>query len=337
MYPQMLYGNPQRPYQLFGNSGFLQDIATPASVGLPENIALGWNLQETLNRVRTVVNQILPEGCPFIIGGGFVRDGLLGGAISDIDIWLPENINIPQPVNQLQMFLGGAADSSDRMIDFLVLNHVGSYTDTTPIFTSPFPTLNAVAPDGQAYHDMSNHWVINSSLNGYPLQFMRTNVAWNGDPSEFMSSLCRNFDIDLCMMFMCIERTAETIVESLGSQYIIMPTLIPEFLSNDNQSTLETMIWNEARNTTSDARRASRLAKMCDKYHVRPVATSALGVVSVDFDVVPASFITAAPVPIDFLLSHMDQLPLPRLEVANGEPEGTVLQAQTQGVDRNEV
>lgn len=338
MYPQLLYGNPQRPYQLFGRDGFLRNIQPVTTQGLPENIALGWNLRSTLNQIRSHINEILPPDCPFIIGGGFVRDGLLGARISDIDVWLPSNVVMPpQPTAPIPIWTVPVPTwvnthhdgemHANNFIDHLWRFHP-LYQANSVLFEAPFATLQP-NEEGQAYHDMSNHWVVGTTINGYPVQFMRTNVEWENDPAEFMSRLCRNFDIDLCMMFLCVERDAESVDSALGSQYIVMPSEITDFLNEDGDP-LRTMLWNTARNTTSDARKLSRYLKMTTKYHLDAAVpnTNVPELPHAMFDDVPPERLIAVPVPLRFLMDHMDRLPLPRLEVANGQAAGPVLPPQ---------
>lgn len=332
MYPTNLYGNPHRPFQLFGRDGFLRNIPpVMPGVGLNEAHALGWNLRQTLQNLRVFCQSILPDDCPVVIGGGFVRDGLLGGRISDIDVWLPSNIRLPRFLEALQ----GEVHSSDFIT--YANQYLGGNTaiQSTTLFEAPFATLDA-AQDGTAYHDMSNHWVVSTYPNNYPIQFMRTNIPYEGDPSAFMNGVMRNFDIDLCMMFLCFEQftrnqyggfdPAENNVDTvLSSQYIVMPEHLVE---NMNSGLITRMGWNTARNTTSDARRSNRFLKMTTKYNL--IAASPLR----QFNEIQPEDIRAIPVPVGFLMDRLHNLPLPidpRTNNIYGSETGSLFQAQIQG------
>lgn len=329
MYPRHLYGNSRRPHQLFSPNGFLRDIPEEIHGGISENIAMAINLRTTLNQVFMFVSRILPEDCPFIIGGGFVRDGLMGAPISDIDIWLPQNLSHINPlgIDDEEVY----ASNMIRMINAYL--HVGgmSWThDTHSLFEAPFAGLDA-NPDGTAYHDMSNHWVVGTTVNGYPIQFMRTNVEWENNPSEFMSSLCRNFDIDLCMMFLCVQRDATSVDECRSTEYIVMPSEIPEYIGDPDSDIMDTMLWNTARNTTSMARKVSRFNKMASKYRLRRATGYD------DFDEIRPDGIEAVPVPLSFLMTHMERLPLPVLEGDGYVQTWSIFQTETQGAIGNPV
>ena len=83
-FPQNSYGNPQRPFQLVSMHG--EFLGTPL-----ENGGAISEIRMAIVDLYNIIKPTLPNDCPMIIGGGFIRDGLLGGQIGDIDVWIPAN------------------------------------------------------------------------------------------------------------------------------------------------------------------------------------------------------------------------------------------------------
>lgn len=318
MYPQGLYGNPQRPYQLFGPDGFLRNIPAPvAGQGLSEAHALAWNLRRTMNDIASFLDTVLPSDCPVIFGGGLIRDGLFGARPGDIDVWLPANITVPH-------ILAGRPPREDptggTFIGHLAasfgINNIGPFHT---IFNAPAGFNLAVPAEAEnPYRDMTNHWVVSGQINNFPVQFMRTNVPWENDPQDFMNRLMRNFDLDFCMFFLCVERGSESVDTARSTEFVIAPNALLDVPDGAMWSQLG---WNTARNVTSEARRQARIDKLRGKYFFQPGLQ----------DIAPED-IVAAPIPVGLIFEQMVAYPLPVLEAPIGGTARPVLQTETQGV-----
>lgn len=307
MYPRGLYGNPQRPNQLFGRDGFLRNIPNPEGEGISEAHALAFNLRATLNRIARALEPILPDDCPVIFGGGLIRDGIMGAEPGDIDVWLPSNLDhTAVDFSRFQRHL---------QIQRLVSNHLG----ITPVFHAPAGIALAVTNEGNPYRDMTNHWVGQTEVNGYPVQFMRTNVVWENDPQEFMNRLMRNFDLFECMFFMCVQR-GQSVDEDPTTQFVVIPEDMAVFLSSD-AGVWDTLGWNSLRNVTSEERRRARIEKLQRKYIIGDAE---------EFD---GNGLRAMPCPVSVLIDNIDKFPLPRQEVNNGGTAREVLPTETPEVD----
>lgn len=193
--------------------------------------------------------EVLPVGCPFIIGGGLIRDAILGGRPSDIDVWLPGNI-----------LRAGVADFVSKLnVDFPAaeINIVFQLgTQVTSEFDELSPTLRE---EGENYGDLNNHWVLEMQVEGWPkVNFMRSLHPWT-TPQPFFNSLMRNFDIDHCMFF----------IGWMPGQRDVNTVIMPQHMINNRYRDyrLNEIYWNQHRlNTTSAARVESRLIKMASKY-----------------------------------------------------------------------
>ncbi len=85
-YPRYTCGNLQRPFRIGYKLG---------SVLSPYLRRSGINhLRQLITDIQMVIEPTLPQGCPFVIGGGLIRDAILGGRPSDIDVWLPCNLSM---------------------------------------------------------------------------------------------------------------------------------------------------------------------------------------------------------------------------------------------------
>lgn len=198
-----------------------------------------------------MTEQILPDGCPFVIGGGLARDALGGARPDDIDIWLPSNVSIEDCV---------------LFRDWLQTQLVG--VETQIVFRGPGArgTLDLEASlAAVAYSDVNNHWVAECALPGYPkVNFMRTMVPWTGDTQAFFDTVMRSFDLDICMMFLAFDRGV------YETKYIIMPLHVVNACENRGRRPepgLNAIYWNRARmEQTSRERTNGRIEKLNRKY-----------------------------------------------------------------------
>lgn len=256
--------------------------------------------------IRQTLLEYIPEGCPFIVGGGLIRDAILGGRPGDVDVWLPSNITV----------LGLA----DFLLDFCYDNGFLEEEITT-VFRGPGydnDGVNAVAHS--QYSDVSNHWVLEVDFNvgqpsDYPkVNFMRTMVPWEGDAQAFFNGLMRAFDIDVCMMFMAWMPN-ESIT---NSRTVIMPRHLYRHWSLPFRDTARLGV-NEIRvnaaraELTSATRLNARLEKICNKYAFRRDAASNVATIATE-DLV------AVPVALSSLMPYLNRpnsIPIPTLENSN--------------------
>ena len=203
-----------------------------------------------MDLLRIFTYDSLPTGCPFVVGGGLVRDSILGGRPSDIDIWLPSNLQAD--------FTG-----TDP---FLVKLHqwAPEGTEFEVLFRGPDwdgRGASRISDENPAeYGDVANHWVIEVQIPGWPrINFMRSMAYWSGDSQMFFNSLMRAFDIDHCMFF----------IGWMNGQSNVNTVIMPEHMLNrDNRRfRLSELHWDQWRlGSTSAARVESRLIKMYSKY-----------------------------------------------------------------------
>uniref|UniRef100_A0AAU6W0L3 Poly A polymerase head domain-containing protein n=3 Tax=unclassified bacterial viruses TaxID=12333 RepID=A0AAU6W0L3_9VIRU len=226
---------------------------------------------------------IVPEGCPVVIGGGIVRDGIMGGESNDIDVWLPSNINITSP-QQLQ---GWAEARFGAAVSI--------------IFNGP----ENVEQEGEGYRDMSNHCVLEfTNARGFRINLMRTMTPWvQGEPQVFFRGVMRNFDIDLCMFFIAFPPESR----GIHVPYVVMPQHLVDQLNSELgvMRSIRQFCWNSYRlETMSPARKTMRSEKMHAKLHLRP-ADGRISVIDIEPTVVSVSWI----------MSKIEYFPLPRLPV----------------------
>lgn len=198
MFPQGIYGNPLRPFQLCHRENFFENTPMEDNPAHPytneEHNQLGrlGAVESVLVETRAMLSHCMPQGCPFVVGGGFVRDGIFGAPIGDIDIWLPSN-----------MVADSDWESFISMLNNQELLGQNPFSNTSVVFNRPD------GMDGE-YRDLVNHWVIQTTMtpqinnpgHAYQIQFMRTNVEWTDDAQAYFDGLLQQFDFDLCMMFL---------------------------------------------------------------------------------------------------------------------------------------
>lgn len=245
-------------------------------------------LKTTLQTVKNRLRSILPDGCPAVIGGGVVRDGIMGGQPNDIDVWLPSNINITS-TQDLRVWCEGVFQSNTQVI-----------------FSGP----ENVEQEGEGYRDMSNHCVLEfNDLRGFKINIMRTMTQWsNDDPSAFFRGVMRNFDIDLCMFFVAFGY--ETI--GIHTPHVIMPRHLVAQLNDTTGVTnrIRQFCWNLHRlENMSDARMDMREAKMYSKFQDLGPAGR-----------IPVSEIEPQVVTVSWLMTKIHFFPMPVIAAVPGAP-----------------
>lgn len=214
-----------------------------------------------------------------VIGGGIIRDAIMGGVPVDIDVWLPSNINQGHSINSFHNIIYD---------NFLV--------PVTHVFTGP-QELNP-ANDPNNYRDMSNHWVVEFDLGTVKFNVMRTMTEWTGDSAAFFGSVMQNFDIDLCMMFTGAIPTGRGFFAEPVTN-IILPSNIVENLQDGRA--IDTFCWNRFRyEQTNVSRRNFRRDKIISRYGVQE------GVVLERAQFIPT------PVELSFVLEAQSLLPFPQ-------------------------
>jgi hypothetical protein len=260
MYPSGIYGNPQRPFQ-FCRSEFFFENTPVEGAGFTHYTE---NEQEQLSRlgavetalifIRNSLQSLLPNGCPFVVGGGFVRDGIFGAPIGDIDIWLPSNMIQSQGWEEFIHYLRSLNDDQQ----YSSVQNIGV------VFNRPD------GMDGE-YRDLVNHWVVQADVTPvmynpnyvYTFQFMRTNVNWEGDAQAYFDGLLQQFDFDLCMMFLAWDYGTPFTGNSNGRHLICDRAWWDRIQTTVGENTYKL---NPARVDTAPNRMQGRHDKMRRKY-----------------------------------------------------------------------
>lgn len=198
-----------------------------------------------MDELREWTYRVLPEGCPFVIGGGMIRDAILGGRPSDIDIWLPSN-------------LGRDYLTAGGFIDKFLEHNPESEAECSILFELGVPRENI---DAAGYGDVNNHWVVEVQIPNWPrINFMCSLAEWRTeDPQYFFNGVMRGFDIDQCMFF----------IGWMPNQRDVNTVILPQHLMqrHPRNFNLNELYWNQYRlENTSAARVEARLIKMYSKY-----------------------------------------------------------------------
>ena len=205
--------------------------------------------------LRFFTEEFLPDGCPFVIGGGLIRDGLGGARPGDIDIWLPSNIRFTDCEVFRDHFLDSMVEGSECRIVFRGPDARG--------------TLGyEAAVDAVAYSDVNNHWVMECDIPNAPkVNFMRSMTEWHDDSQEFFNGLMRAFDIDICMMFMGYAMGQEEPTHIIMPEHIVKWWDEGSFQGDRYDPRLNIIYWNASRwATTAKNRTEARISKMNSKY-----------------------------------------------------------------------
>lgn len=263
MFPQGIYGNPLRPFQLCHREFFLEntpleeDPTRPYTLDEQNQLGRLGAIETAIIEIRDMLSHCMPRGCPFVIGGGFVRDGIFGAPIGDIDIWLPSNM---------------IADSDWEAFISTMNRHQTEIVGGNP-FTNTSVVFNR--PDGMdgEYRDLVNHWVIQTTIAPqtynpsytYQIQFMRTNVEWTGDTQAYFDGLLQQFDFDLCMMFLAWDYDVRFDMSPNGRHLICDRAWWGRV--QDSIEVYPGYKLNPLRATTSPDRMSGRHRKMFSKYN----------------------------------------------------------------------
>lgn len=232
-------------------------------------------LRTLVGQLRGSIERVLPDGCPFVIGGGLVRDALYGGRPNDIDIWLPSNIHVPDVDAFCAHLVRSGFGPNLGYQGQIIFRGPGSRVEE--VEEGVLGGFGNAEHDNAGYGDVHNHWVVELQpappREGIPvpnvprINFMRNMARWTGDAPSFFTEIMRNFDLDLCMYFVGY-MPGQTQVNT-----VIMPQHLRDslMLSRRNGRIAPTRInevyWNQARlETTSTERIISRVRKMNSKY-----------------------------------------------------------------------
>lgn len=236
-------------------------------------------LKDMIGRLRGAIERVLPDGCPFVIGGGLIRDALYGGRPNDIDIWLPSNIHVPDVDAFCAHMVNSGYGPRQGFQGQVIFRGPGSAARDVG-------TPWEAAEDTQGYGDVHNHWVVEiEPTAAHPedpvpppdhprINIMRNMARWTGDAPSFFTEIMRNFDLDLCMYFVGIMPGQNTINTVIMPQHLLTNLRV----SNQNNRVVHTRMnevyWNQARlETTSVERILGRIRKMNEKYTVRITET----------------------------------------------------------------
>jgi len=257
-----------------------------------------------------------------------VRDGILGGRPSDIDVWLPSNISV--------------ADQED--FRRLITNGLSNAANITCVFSGPgaltngpegaAPAVRNVAEGDNPYGDVNNHWVFEVNYDDLPsVNFMRSMTPWT-NPQDFFNGLMRAFDIDQCMYFIGYMPGQQQINSVIMPQHLadryVAANRHNEYGGNLRAVTqslasfqMNELYWNQYRlNLTSRARIDARMDKMCGKYLFRTRSVSELNAMG---HILPIDSIVATAVPLRLVVKQVNRndgqgiVPVPTLH--NRQPE----------------
>lgn len=192
-----------------------------------------------------------------IIGGGFIRDAVLGGQIGDIDIWLPSQATLE--AHHIY------SDPHFRDTDVIFqLNHMG------------MSGLNTIAlqANREDYRDLSNLLVVESLCNDIKVNFIKSMTAWE-TPEQFFERMFRNFDTEISMFFIGLlpqdgQNAPITQFEDFDQsclKTVILPSSYREIASEGD--TQEIIAINPERvNITSEIRMNTRYSKLTTRYNL---------------------------------------------------------------------
>lgn len=241
------------------------------------------------------MESLLPEGCPFVIGGGLIRDALYGGCPSDIDIWLPSNISIPD-IDAFCRHLTLTGYGPNEGFQGQVLFRGPGSTVADPLaFGAP-----QVAATAENYGDVHNHWVVElqtspTATEAHPrVNFMRNMATWDGNAESWFTEIMRNFDLDICMFF----------IGYMPGQNQVNTVIMPRhMLVNQGARTvrMNEVYWNQGRlQNTSVDRILARVDKMNSKYNIR------LPRLIQGIQMIPTEDIVAVPVRMSRMVAMMN-------------------------------
>lgn len=227
-----------------------------------------------IGRLRGTIERVLPDGCPFVIGGGLIRDALYGGRPNDIDIWLPSNIHVPDVDAFCSHMIRSGYGPQQGFQGQVIFRGPGA--NVQEVTEGVLGGFGDAENDAAGYGDVHNHWVVEiqstSETIGHPrINIMRNMARWTGDAPSWFTEIMRNFDLDICMYFVGYMPGQNTV------NTVIMPEHLRDSLLRNRQegrarvapTRMNEVYWNQARlDTTSVDRIISRVRKMNEKYLV---------------------------------------------------------------------
>lgn len=264
---------------MFGiGPGFPNSPSEANRVELQKTVNFVSILNHVCKSIRTLDSIPGEEVRPLTLGGGIVRDLILGGQPNDIDIWLPSNGHI-QDANEMMRLISAIFNVPVQLIF----------------------SLNAQeGADSENYRDVSNRWVLEFVVDGFRFNVMRTMVAWTS-PQSFYDRLMQNFDLDICMFFVAFHTNINTDVHQ-WRKHVIMPQHLVEDLRNGLQ--VNFLTWNRWRmDQTSPERKRLRLEKMNARYEFDEGDAGAIDMED----------LVATPVKLSWLLTKLHLMPLPKV------------------------
>lgn len=253
-FPQNAYGNRRRPFRLISDEGVLLGHSEVDDVDVQRKLS---TIRTTIVDLYNFLHDKLPVGCPMIIGGGFIRDAVLGGQIGDIDIWLPSQATLE--AHHIY------SDPHFRDTDVIFqLNHMG------------MSGLNTIAlqANREDYRDLSNLLVVESLCNDIKVNFIKSMTAWE-TPEQFFERMFRNFDTEISMFFIGLlpqdgQNAPITQFEDFDQsclKTVILPSSYREIASEGD--TQEIIAINPERvNITSEIRMNTRYSKLTTRYNL---------------------------------------------------------------------
>jgi hypothetical protein len=233
-------------------------------------------LRDLIGRLRGSIERVLPDGCPFVIGGGLVRDALYGGRPNDIDVWLPSNITIPDVDAFCAHMVNSGYGPRQGFQGQVIFRGPGSRVEE--VTEGIFGGFGDAEHDDAGYGDVHNHWVVEITTAEAPqgalnhpchprINIMRNMARWTGDAPSFFTEIMRNFDLDLCMYFVGYMPGQNTVNTVIMPQHLRNSIMNPFNNRRVEPTRMNEVYWNQARlETTSVERIRSRVRKMNDKY-----------------------------------------------------------------------
>lgn len=203
-----------------------------------------------------------------IIGGGFIRDAVLGGEIGDIDVWLPSQTRIEASTIENHAVFNGTD----------VIFQLNTTSTSAPISSSR-----------DDYRDLSNLLVVETRSNGIRINFIKSMTPWE-TPEQFFETMFRNFDTEISMFFMGFAPDGDTHREiqsysefnAASVSTLILPRSYQEIASEGGVQDIIAI--NPVRvGVTSRERMNTRYSKLCSRYSMRRDDLFAYNMSDIDF------------------------------------------------------
>lgn len=247
-----------------------------------------------------------------VVGGGFIRDGVLGGKIGDIDVWLPSQTTLEvRDVMSASQFVG-----SDLIFELL-------------------PHGERVISEGRPedYRDLSNLFVVETTCNRIKINLIKSMTHWE-TPSQFFESMFRNFDTEISMFFMGFIPTGGehreiddySEFDRNATSTLILPYSYRGI--HEEQDIQQHIVINPERvNVTSPARMLTRYSKLMSRYQLTQDRDAYKMNKNTDFYPIRISLAN-----FDETLLHL--MPLPILEQETTSWPNNTVDSFDQGISR---